>query len=119
MASPVTMTLMADGNISKYSVVCIGRFDNTVRQTMWPDVVYMSSILGVALNDAGDGGNVDICSLGTITDPTWTWERGKPIYVTVGGYLTQTIPPKSIYKIGKAVASNVVFVSLSEYLMLE
>lgn len=119
MVEMLTNTFMADGTVTKYSVVCVGRFDNTVRQTMFPDVEQMSSIIGLALNDAGDGGNVLVCSMGKIEDPSFDFVLNKPIYVSYAGYLTQRPPQSSIYRIGRCVGKHSIFIAPSEFLLLD
>lgn len=119
MSENIIKTFLADETVTKYSAVCIGRFDNTVKQALYPDVDCMSNIIGVALNDAGDGGNVDVCILGVITDPILDFTLKKPIYVSYGGYLVQTPPVNSIYRIGKCVGRNSIFIAPSEFLPLD
>ena len=115
----VTLTMLADGTIAKYTAVCIGRFDNTIAQAMWPDKNMVSSIVGLALNDAGDGASVEVLILGIVSDPVFSFIRQKPIYIGSGGYLTQTIPNQSVYAIGKATATNSIFVSPSQLYLLK
>lgn len=115
----VSHTMLADGEITKNTAVCVGRFDNTVRTAIWPDKDKMSSIIGLAMNDAGDGANVEICVMGPITDLGFIFTRSKPIYIIDSGRLTQTIPNKCIYKIGQAIAERTIFITPSQLFSLE
>lgn len=115
----VSHTMLADGEITKNTAVCVGRFDNTVRTAIWPDKDKMSSIIGLAMNDAGDGANVEICVIGPITDLGFTFIRSKPIYIIDAGKLTQVIPSKYIYKIGQAIAERTILVTPSQLFSLE
>ena len=115
----VTHTMMADGPVSKYTVVCMGRFDNTVMTAVWPDKNMVSNIIGLALNDTGDGGNVEVCLMGPVTDPSFYFTRSKPIYIVDSGRLTQTMPIRSIYSIGKAIAEKTILVMPSQFFLLE
>jgi len=114
----LTHTMLADGAIAKYSAVSIGRFDNTVQPAYWPDPSIVSIVIGLALNDGGDGSEIEVCIMGPVTSNLFNFERGRPIYIGVGGYLTQKIPDRSIYRIGKAVAVNTIMVLPSEVFML-
>lgn len=115
----VSHTMLADGEITQYTAVCIGRFDNTVRTAIWPDKNMVSNIIGLALNDAGDGASVEVCIMGPVTYLGFTFERAKPIYIIDSGKLTQTIPSKSIYTIGKAISERTVLIMPSQLFLLE
>jgi len=115
----ITEHFLADGYVSKYSVVSIGRFDNTCTQAFWPDTQYISNVIGLALNQGGDGADIEVCIIGKVTDPTFNFTIKKNVYIGIGGYLTQTIPDKSVYIIGKAIAKNSILVSLSQPFILK
>ena len=115
----VTHKMLADGPIAQYSAVSIGRFDNTVIPAFWPDPLVVSNVIGLALNAVGDGGEVEVCIIGAVTSNNFSFERGKPVYIGMGGYLTQKIPDKAIYKIGKAIAVNTILILPSEVFMLK
>lgn len=110
----VTHKMIADGMVAKYAALSIGRFNNTVKHALWPDPTLISNILGLSLNDTGDGGEVEFCIMGPVTSNTFSFEIGKPIYVGVGGYLTQRMPNKSVYRIGRAISTDTILVMPSE-----
>ena len=114
----ISHVFQADQAIQKYDIVTIGRFDGTVMKVVWPDLEAMSNIIGIALNDAGDGSDVEICLFGVISDSSFSFNAKKPIYVSEAGRMTQVLPAKSIFKIGKAISKNQVLINLSELLLL-
>lgn len=115
----VSHTMLADGEVTKNTAVCIGRFDNTVRTAIWPYKDMMSTIIGLAMNNAGDGASVEVCIIGPITDLGFTFIRSKPIYIIDSGKLTQTMPDKYIYKIGQAIGERTILVTPSQLFSLE
>ncbi len=48
--------------------------------------------IGLTLNAAAIGGEVTVQQGGFVTEPSWTWTPGEPIFQTGAGQLTQTIP---------------------------
>ena len=115
----ITEKFLADGAVSKYAVVSVGRFNNTCTHCFWPDPRYMNNILGLALNGGGDGAEIEVCVLGCVQDNIFNFTLYKPVYVNVGGYLSQVRPVKSVYRVGIPVANNRLFVSPSQVFLLK
>jgi len=67
--------------------------------------------LGITANAAEIAADVQVRVLGSMTEPTWAWTPGQPIYVGVGGALTQT-PPAAGYirEIALAVTATTVLI---------
>ena len=110
---------LADGNITQYTAVSIGRFDNTCIASAWPDSDLLTTVLGLALNGGGDGAEINVCILGVVTDTIFDFTFRKPVYIGIAGYMTQKIPTKSVYIIGKAVAKHSIFVAPSQPFLLK
>jgi len=70
-------------------------------------LAHAPGVTGIATNSALLGGNVQVALLGVLTEPTWSWTAGLPVYVGVSGILTQT-PPTSgwIREIALAIATT-------------
>ena len=114
----VTYQAQAATNMTKYQVVSSLNDDITVGLSLWPDVVLMSNILGIILNTVTSGQIVNILQCGVVQDLNWNWIPQKSIYVGPGGYLTQILPSKAIYIVGKAVGRTSMFVAPSQLYLL-
>lgn len=57
--------------------------------------------------------------IGEVTDSTWNWNKGNPVFLGSNGFLTQ-IPPTTgfVLSIGKPLSSNTLFIELSEPIFL-
>ena len=75
------------------------------------DPSHAPGVTGIAANSATIGAAVTVRILGPLTEPSWSWTAGQPIYVGVDGVLTQT-PPSAGYirEIALAVSPTKVIV---------
>jgi hypothetical protein len=97
------LTYEADGSISGHKVVKV---------TTAGKVGYASSsvpgdaasVLGISMNAAVDGDDVNVQNSGEMTEPTWNWTVGLPIFAGVNGALTQT-PATEGFQLVLAVAT--------------
>lgn len=48
--------------------------------------------VGLTLNAASGGQDLNIRRFGEVTEPSWSWDTSKPVWLGVNGTLTQTIP---------------------------
>jgi hypothetical protein len=48
--------------------------------------------IGLTLNAAAVGGNVTVQQGGFLSEPSWSWIPGQPVFQVGAGQLTQTIP---------------------------
>lgn len=105
------LPFLAAGPIQGGRAVTLDAFD----QVAAPDLdlaVDGLRLLGVALNSASaQGEQVSIRRRGTVVDSGWAWDEG-PVYVGVGGALTQTLPASGwVCLIGTAVNPTTVEIS--------
>lgn len=49
-------------------------------------------VIGITSNAASSGGAVSVVSAGAMTEGSWSWTPGLPIYAGLNGALTQTPP---------------------------
>lgn len=77
---------------------------------------HVLTALGVSLNAAGTGGSVTVVTLGELTEPSWSWTPGLPIFCGDDGALTQTEDPAWAWTRIVAVAetSTRIYVSLRD-----
>ena len=76
---------------------------------------HISIVLGMTTGAAIAGAPVQIQTGGEITEPSWSWSLGSPVYLGVNGLLTQT-PPSSGFSlvIGFPISATVLFINLRE-----
>jgi len=56
------------------------------------DSTNVSNVLGITLNAAAQGASVSVQMAGEITEPTWMWTLGLPIFLGNDGQMTQAVP---------------------------
>lgn len=100
-----TFSRNADGAISGHRVVratsatAVGYCDAGT-------LAHMFTCLGVTTGGAADGGPVIVTSLGELTEPSWSWTAGLPIFCGAQGVLTQTYDPAWAWCLVVAVAET-------------
>lgn len=50
------------------------------------------SVAGLTLNAAAPGGTLTVVRMGRVVEPSWSWIQEQPIFLGIGGLLTQTPP---------------------------
>lgn len=76
------------------------------------NVSHIGSVAGISLNAAILGAAVNVATEGVVVEPGWAWNPG-PIYLSLGGLLTQTPPASGIYyRIGQARSPTSMFVKV-------
>jgi hypothetical protein len=70
--------------------------DGTILHADCTDVTQVDRVVGIALGEAAEGGNVIVQKMGRLTNLDWNWIVGKGIFFDENGELTQT-PPTSGY----------------------
>ncbi len=76
-------------------------------------------VLGVTTGAASIGGTATIATFGTITESSWNWTVGNPVFLSTNGQLTQT-PPTTGFRtiIGKPETATKLFINISEPITL-
>ena len=54
-------------------------------------------ILGLTTHAAVTGADVDVLRDGDATEPSWSWDLNKPIYLGQDGTLVQQVAPESVF----------------------
>jgi hypothetical protein len=83
------------------------------------DLTFPLRVIGISLNAAALGGNVDVQSHGQVTEAGWNWTPLQEIFLDTAGLLTQT-PPTSGFNLvlGFATAPTKMFVDVQEPILL-
>lgn len=79
-------------------------------------------VLGMTTGAASSGSSIDVVHFGEITEPSWSWTLGMPIYLGTNGYMTQTAPtsPTALFSMVVAfpISPTSIFVSIREPIFL-
>lgn len=54
------------------------------------DLEHMDDVLGLTLAAAAQGASVQVLREGSITEPSWSWSPGEPLFLGINGLITQT-----------------------------
>lgn len=65
-----------------------------------------SNVLGISTTSASAGLLFTVQPSGELTDPSWTWIPGLPIYLSTLGNLTQSVPTQGSYQAEVALAKT-------------
>jgi hypothetical protein len=112
------LTYAADGSISGHKVVKI---------TTAGKIGYASSsepgdaatVLGITMNAAADGDDVNVQNSGEMTEPTWNWIVGTPVFAGVDGALTQAPPTEGFQLVvGTATTATRIVISIKSAIIL-
>lgn len=83
------------------------------------DINQAELVLGITTGAAAALAPVTVLMVGQMTEPSWTWTPGLPIYLGVTGLLTQTAPTSdSITELGIAQEATVMLVRIQETIFL-
>lgn len=77
------------------------------------------TILGLTRGAATMGSPADVITFGLITEGSWNWTEGSPVFLATNGLLTQT-PPTSGFRIiiGRPQTATTLFVDISEPIII-
>lgn len=71
------------------------------------------AILGITTGAVSSGNTATIQTYGELTEPSWTWTPGLPVFLSTNGLLTQTAPSSGfVLVIGTAQTATKLFVSI-------
>lgn len=80
---------------------------------------HMGRVIGVTTQAISIGATGYVQTYGSLTEPTWTWTMGSPVYLSAVGALTQT-PPSTGFslKIGIPEDATTLFIRIGEPIQL-
>lgn len=112
------ITYKADGALSGHRVVRptnpseVGYADSSV-------VADANAVLGITLGATLAGDDVNVQTAGEITEPSWTWVVGDPVFLGLTGLLTQT-PPATGFSlvVGVPVAPTKLVIGIKQPIIL-
>ena len=110
------LTLTTATTISQYLAVTTAGGLAIVADTTVPT----SAAIGIAATGAMSGSTINVQCNGELTNSGWTWTDGLPIYVGVGGALTQTSPSASgtfQQVVGYAISATAMVIDIQEQII--
>jgi hypothetical protein len=76
------------------------------------DPAHATSFIGISKHAAAAEQPVDVAMRDTLTESSWAWVPGQPVYFVADGVLTQTIPVDiAVTPIGVAVSATSILIS--------
>lgn len=73
-----------------------------------------SRLIGIIGNAVAEGGTVQVKTSRSMTEPSWNWIAGLPIYLGDDGMLTQDPPPTGYVKeLGVATAPQTIWINIA------
>jgi hypothetical protein len=112
------MTKVAGESLGGHRVAIIDS-DNKVYYADRTNLDHMYKVVGITRGAANVGDNVEIQTYGLMTEQSWNWTAGKPIFLGTNGLLTQTSPMSGFCLIiAKALTSTDIFISIKNPILL-
>lgn len=101
------------------ALLAVYELDGVVRALSADDALHIDLLLGITMTAAQIGELVNVQTLGSIEDSSWSWMPGR-IYLGANGALTQT-PPTSGFDllIGSATSPTRIALNLQDPISLE
>lgn len=82
-------------------------------------LAHMGRVAGVTKGASAAGGDVTIVRSGALSEPSWTWTTGSPVFLGSEGRLTQTPPQGGFLQvIGLALSATELFINPREPIRL-
>jgi hypothetical protein len=106
-----TQAFTAAATISAYTAVAIVGGSAITADSSQPSMA--GNVVGVSITGVNAGAEVTVQFSGELSYNGWNWQLGKPIFLGVGGVLTQTPPATGFNQlIGTPVNSTSMFINL-------
>lgn len=113
-AEGIDIQLVTDGPIQQYQCLSINN-QSRVYPTDWPTPESCETVIGIALESTNSSGNIiKIRTFGMVVNNAWNFKPGKAVYVSYSGFLTQDVLVRPFSKVGFALATNALWVRISE-----
>lgn len=73
------------------------------------------TIVGMTINAADTDDPVGVVVAGPVTEPSWSWTPGEPLFAAANGLMTQTPPTTgTLLQVGVATSETSIFVKIGD-----
>lgn len=108
LAGPIVEKTAGESLSGHRAVVVV---DNEAAAASNTEASHRGKVRGITTGAVASGGKARIQVFGPMEESGWNWTPGKPIFVGVGGALTQTPPTTGwLQQIAVADSSTVIFI---------
>lgn len=77
------------------------------------------NVLGITQGAVISGSTATVTTYGVITESSWNWTAGLPVFLSTNGQLTQSVPTSGFRLIiGRAKSATTLFVDISEPIVI-
>jgi len=77
------------------------------------DITAANLVLGITIGSAVAGAIVDVQLSGELTEPSWNWTPGLPVFCGISGYLTQDVPTSGfVIIVGQVTTPQTIIVTI-------
>lgn len=84
------------------------------------DINTMYKVAGLIISASASGNEVDAYIKGEITESSWNWELGKPLFLGSNGLLTQELPVTGyILKLGIPKLNNTILLDINQQIIIK
>lgn len=112
------ITKPAGENIDGHLIVVVN--DQKVYKANNTDIAAAPLILGMTITAAITGTDINIITLGEITEASWSWIPDKPVFLLLNGGMTQTVPTTGfMLQVGFAFSVDTIWVELKMPIILK
>lgn len=112
------LPLVAGETLSGHRAVYTGA-DGLAHYASANDPASARAVLGITKNAAAEGGQVSVVIAGPVSEPSWSWTPGLPIFLGANGALTQAVPASGVVvELGSAVTPTSMNVRIQEPVFL-
>ena len=83
-------------------------FDGRVDYASNDALAHANSVIGITTQAAAADAQIQVQAIGRITEPSWAWTEGLPVFAGVNGLLTQSPPaaPAAAFSLVVGVATS-------------
>ena len=104
--------LIANGDISGHRVVA-GLSDTQITYADKDTPTHKSLVLGITRNAARTGDSVMVQSRRVMTEPSWNWTQGMPLFLANNGMMTQNVPQTGfVMELGVALTPQTMWINI-------
>lgn len=119
-AGSASETFTATASIPVSALVVVSQYGETVRPCNPESASDLLAMTGIAFNAALGGGQVTVRRAGIMTDASWSWIVGLPIFCGLSGALTQTPPVAvGVRQVAVATGSTEILLNIADLFLME